>query len=129
MLNWLFLFFWSALIFFFSSISDIGKDIPSQWIKIISYFFHFGEYAVLAFLIIRAFGGMPRISRKKILPLALIFAIIYAVSDEYHQSFVPGRNASVIDILVDSLGILTTMTFFHRKVIQANLKIKNQNAK
>ena len=32
-------------------------------------------------------------------------AILYAISDEFHQSFVPGRNASVIDIGIDTIGI------------------------
>ncbi len=36
--------------------------------------------------------------------LSLVFCILYAISDEVHQLFVPGRGAQVSDVLIDSLG-------------------------
>jgi VanZ family protein len=36
--------------------------------------------------------------------LSLIMAVLFALSDEYHQSFVPGRNASLRDVLIDGVG-------------------------
>lgn len=42
--------------------------------------------------------------------LAWLFAVLYATIDEFHQSFVPGRNASVWDVLVfDNLGALISL--------------------
>ncbi|MBL7155498.1 MAG: VanZ family protein, partial [Candidatus Portnoybacteria bacterium] len=45
-------------------------------------------------------------TKKKILFLAVILAIGYALADEYHQSFILGRNASLRDVLIDSSGVL-----------------------
>ncbi|RKY37816.1 MAG: VanZ family protein, partial [Candidatus Omnitrophota bacterium] len=37
---------------------------------------------------------------------SFIFSILYAISDEIHQTFIPGRNASVKDVVADCVGIL-----------------------
>ena len=57
--------------------------------------------------------------RKKC-PIAWLFAVLYAATDEFHQSFVAGRNPSVWDVLVfDNLGALITLwlagLFFKQK--------------
>jgi VanZ family protein len=64
---------------------------------------HFTEYAILGFLAARAF----RIST------ALI--IVYALIDEYHQSFVPSRTASVFDSFIDMAGGLTALIFLRKR--------------
>lgn len=64
---------------------------------------HFLAYALLAILAWRAFS--PRISRR--LPLLLLsvgFCALYGAGDEWHQSFVPGRQAGADDWLADCLG-------------------------
>lgn len=71
---------------------------------------HFTEYAILAFLAARAFRTSPRsalANRWFIAALALIVA--YALLDEYHQSFVPSRTASIYDSMVDIAGGLTAL--------------------
>ena len=71
---------------------------------------HFTEYAILAFLAARAFRTSPRpalANRWFIAALALVVA--YALLDEYHQSFVPSRTASVYDSMVDIAGGLTAL--------------------
>lgn len=71
---------------------------------------HFTEYAILAFLAARAFRTSPRpalANRWFIAALALVVA--YALLDEYHQSFVPSRTASIYDSLVDIAGGLTAL--------------------
>ena len=63
---------------------------------------HFGEYALLCFLWWRVFSyGLP--GRRAIL-LAFLAASAYAISDEYHQSFVPGRHGTPLDWAIDSAG-------------------------
>jgi VanZ family protein len=57
--------------------------------------------------------------RRK-LPLAWLFAVLYAATDEFHQSFVAGRSPSIWDVLVfDNLGALTALwlagLFFKQK--------------
>lgn len=71
---------------------------------------HFTEYAILAFLAARAFRTSPRpalANRWFIAALALVVA--YALVDEYHQSFVPSRTASIYDSMVDMAGGLTAL--------------------
>lgn len=67
---------------------------------------HLTEYAMLTFL---SFGvgtiGLQRFW-KSVLPLALIGSAIFAITDEVHQSFVPNRGASPIDVLIDITGAL-----------------------
>ena len=64
---------------------------------------HITEYAVLSFLTARAFGIVPSSSFKTRF-FAAFTAAVYALSDELHQSFVPSRGATYVDVLWDSLG-------------------------
>ena len=71
---------------------------------------HFSEYALLAILAARAFSSSPNPHLKRrwfIVSLAII--VIYALLDEYHQSFVPSRTASVFDSFIDMSGGLTAL--------------------
>ena len=43
---------------------------------------------------------------KKTGILSFLFSIIYASSDEFHQTFVPGRDGNIVDVLIDSSGAL-----------------------
>ncbi len=87
-----------ALIFWASAQSGGGADIP-EWARIVA---HFSEYAALTAL--WAWALAPALGRRA-LPAAMAIALAYAVSDEYHQSFVEGRDAGAFDVLVDSAGI------------------------
>lgn len=76
---------------------------------------HMTEYALLAITAMWAFWGC-----KKRYIIAFVVAVIYAVLDELHQVFVPGRDGNVIDVLIDSGGgmlglILYKVIFFRRK--------------
>jgi len=77
---------------------------------------HFTEYAILAYLAARAFRTSPRpalANRWFLAALALI--VIYALIDEYHQSFVPSRTASIYDSLIDMSGGLVTLLILRRR--------------
>ncbi|MGL5426840.1 MAG: VanZ family protein [Cetobacterium sp.] len=50
-----------------------------------------------------AFLGTDRRGRKEMLGVG-VFVVLYSISDEYHQSFVPGRGPSILDVGIDSLG-------------------------
>jgi VanZ family protein len=67
---------------------------------------HFAAYALLALLVARAFGGSTSLRGLRLFAIASIVAALYGVSDEIHQSFVPGRDASVEDALADAAGAL-----------------------
>lgn len=66
---------------------------------------HVTEYAILAILAYRAFRQGRREFRQSYPTWTLILGALYAASDEYHQSFVPSRGASVLDALIDVLGV------------------------
>jgi VanZ family protein len=69
---------------------------------------HVTEYAILAVLLWRALrSGQNLRSRIAILFFAVwIACAIFAVSDEFHQSFVPSRTASAHDVMIDTCGAL-----------------------
>jgi VanZ family protein len=71
---------------------------------------HFSEYALLAILAARAFSTSPgERLRHRWLAASLTLVVIYALLDEYHQSFVPSRTASIYDSLIDMAGGLTAL--------------------
>jgi VanZ family protein len=76
-------------------------------------FLHIVEYAALGLLFCRPFmgklGALPRI-RGMI--RAAVCSLGYGVTDELHQSFVPGRDASGMDLLSDLLGTLLGLALF-----------------
>jgi VanZ family protein len=77
---------------------------------------HFTEYAILGFLAARAFRTSPRpaiSSRWFLICVALI--VVYALVDEYHQTFVPSRTASVWDSFIDMAGGLTALLFVRKR--------------
>ena len=73
---------------------------------------HFTEYAILGFLAARAFRTSPRpaINQRWFL-ICVTLIVVYALVDEYHQSFVPSRTASVWDSLIDMTGGLAALVF------------------
>jgi VanZ family protein len=86
-----------AVIFFFSTRQTAGI-IPESIPHFIFFkSLHLLEYAFLAVLLFYAF------LRKKI---TIIIAYLYALSDEIHQTFVPGRNGRLRDTFIDLIGII-----------------------
>jgi VanZ family protein len=74
---------------------------------------HFTEYAVLAFLARRAFINSARaFLQRHWFQLGLLLVVIYALLDEFHQSFVPSRTPSIYDSAIDIAGGLTVLLFF-----------------
>ncbi|HVQ36005.1 MAG TPA: VanZ family protein [Pyrinomonadaceae bacterium] len=74
---------------------------------------HFSEYAVLAFLARRAFAtSTSKFIRHRWFELGLLLVTCYALLDEFHQSFVPTRTASIYDCAIDVMGGLTVLLIF-----------------
>jgi VanZ family protein len=74
---------------------------------------HFTEYAVLAFLTRRAFiTSSHAFLRRNWFNLGLLLVVIYGLLDEFHQSFVPSRTASIYDSVIDIAGGLTVLLIF-----------------
>ena len=71
---------------------------------------HFSEYAILALLALRALRlSRPERRFLNAVLLALLVTAGYAATDEYHQSFVPGRTAAAGDVLIDTAGAVTAL--------------------
>jgi VanZ family protein len=100
--RWLAVAGWMALIFFLSSQSRL----PSAEDPLLDLLFkksaHFSGYALLAVLFWRALSVSQWRQR-----LAWLLTVVYASSDEWHQSFVPGRHPSPWDVLIDACGAVT----------------------
>ncbi len=74
--------------------------------KIIRKLAHFSIYTVVGFLMMAL---MSTYNAKTIIRVSISFGIgvIYAISDEIHQYFIPGRSGRVFDVIIDSFGVLT----------------------
>ena len=91
---------WAVLIFIFSSLP--GSTIPSPFFSA-DKVFHLGVYAVLGYLVARALGYYGR-ARRFVMVLSVLICFLYGVSDEFHQSFVPDRTPSFMDVAADTVG-------------------------
>jgi VanZ family protein len=97
--RWLPPLLWMGLIFFLSAQPDL-PHAPGEWLDaVLKKFGHAAEYLLLFCMLLRAW----RYSRSpaKALDAALLATALYAVSDELHQAFVPGRHANWYDVLID----------------------------
>ena len=66
---------------------------------------HVTEYFILGILLFRAFrGGSNELRSMRWAFSSLLVVVLYAASDEFHQSFVPARTASLFDVGFDTLG-------------------------
>lgn len=67
---------------------------------------HMVEYAFLYFILFRAFRKtLSKKNQSKSFIFAMVISILYAVSDEIHQSFTPTREPTLRDVTFDAIGI------------------------
>lgn len=99
---------WMSAIFILSSKQRISVS-EQYWANFLVFkSLHVIEYAVLTFLYFQAMrSNLSSVSHHKIALFALAFALCYAISDEVHQTFVPTREGTVRDVLIDSIGIVS----------------------
>jgi len=125
--HWLPVLFWMALIFLVST--DVGSATHTsriiepllRWVNphisndglnlahtLVRKGGHLTEYAILALLSLRAVlidqRSRPAENFSRATAIALAVAVMYAASDEFHQSFVAARTSSIYDVGIDSLG-------------------------
>lgn len=107
---------WMGLIFFLSSFQKLQVSTVNWQDFITRKLAHFLEYVILCFLFYRGINGTTKLLLKERLFLAFILTVAYALTDEYHQTFVSGRTGKTFDIAVDSLGAGFGLIFC-RKII------------
>ena len=127
---WAAVLIWMAVIFLFSAQNGTQSgNLSGSLLKIIVQLFHasseqmefwemllrkgahFGVYFVLAILLLIAFRSSGIFVRTGFC-LALLAAAAYAVTDEIHQYFVPGRAMRAFDVMIDTCGALTGLVLF-----------------
>jgi VanZ family protein len=106
------LFAWCLFVFTASSIPS--PNIPALGTytdKVI----HFGVYGTLCWLAHIAFHFQGNVSLKRYsLLAAILFTMVFGMSDEFHQLFTPGRSADILDVVADTAGGLTYSLIFLR---------------
>lgn len=82
---------------------------------------HFMEYAILGLLAARAFRGSPKETvRLHWFAISACLIIVYALMDEYHQSFVPSRTGSIFDCLIDMSGGIAALLIVRQRWRKTN---------
>ncbi len=110
LINWLPALLWALLIFFQSANpSPPGAGLAPD------YLLHFAAFGILgSFLALGFAGGIKGLYSGSFNRLQAVFsvmlALLYGLTDEFHQSFVPGRNPSWTDVAADFLGALVFVT-------------------
>lgn len=125
-LPWVLVILWMALIFYLShqpvvesnnlstgitevvadTLEKVKPDIKinlGRLNHIIRKNAHFFAYLILGVLVLNGLRSSG-VGGFKAIALALIICVLYAISDEVHQLFVPGRGGQVRDVLIDSIG-------------------------
>jgi len=115
--KWLLVLIWAGLIFFLSHQPFLKSDLPNQWDFVLRKIAHITEYAILAWLLIRALRE-HKLTWGQILTLAIALSVGYAISDEYHQTFILGREGTFRDVLIDGVGVFLVAWFNRRKMIK-----------
>lgn len=152
-IHWLPVVLWMTLIFMLSSqtsvgsntlskgitkliIEIIGKFLPinietstvdvhvSQLNHFVRKFAHFFSYMILGIFVSNA---LHKSGSKKVILYSLVFCVVYAVSDELHQIFVPGRGCQLKDVIIDSAGSLTGILLAKEYFKMARKHIRRQS--
>ncbi|WP_407271219.1 VanZ family protein [Radiobacillus sp. PE A8.2] len=126
MFSWFAVIVWMAIIFYLSAqVADTSNQLSSGITEVIvrliekvstkldlsnfNFFVrktaHFTAYMVLGILVIHAMRNSTGITYRSIV-ISLSICILYAISDELHQMFVPGRGPAVWDVCIDSAGAI-----------------------
>jgi VanZ family protein len=105
-----------ALIFVLSAQPDLDSGLGTLDL-VLRKLTHAAEYALLTLAWAWALRPVTRLS----VALAALIALLYAVSDEYHQTFVTGRSGTATDVLVDAVGVGIGLALlrYHRGVRSA----------
>ena len=133
-ISWLLVILWMALIFYLSHqpatesnslstgiterivtiiervTSDIDFDV-SSFNHIVRKNAHFFAYLILGVLVSNALKNNDFKGTNRFL-IALAICVLYAISDEIHQLFIPGRAGQVRDIIIDSAGVVVGISAY-----------------
>lgn len=104
-----------ALIFTLSSFPSVQTSGVHWQDFLLKKTAHFIEYFILALLIHYSLKHTTRFSPVSLFFFSFTTAVLYAITDEVHQSFIPGREPRLRDIGIDTLGALAACTLQDRQ--------------
>ena len=111
---WIPVIFWMGVIYIASSISVLPGSAIVWWDFIIKKSAHIIVYAILFYLIYRADNANRGDAPPRYWP-AFLITFLYACFDEWHQSWVPGRNARLYDVGFDMFGSWLSYLYIKQK--------------
>ena len=106
------------------------ENIINKMEKVIRKLAHFSIYTVVGILLM-SFISTYKLKEGIRIIVSLVIGIIYAASDEIHQSFVPGRSPQITDVMIDTMGVLLGILLvmlclnIFSKIKQRTKKIEN----
>jgi VanZ family protein len=96
------LILWAAVIFIFSSIPNPPDAGGGDWRYELAHVFEYAVFGALAFFTLKKW--LPIQPLEVLVIAAWSVSVLYGMSDELHQSFVPNRDASWLDVGYDAIG-------------------------
>lgn len=117
---WLPVLLWCAGIYYLSDVPSLRSDLPGGWDYVMRKLAHISEYAGLVFLFYRA--ASQGVGKRRAIAYAALFAFTFALSDEYHQSFIVGRSGNAVDVSIDSLGIFLAVLLIDKRFLDVSIK-------
>ena len=113
------LLLWLVAIFYLSNKSLGFLSEFDVWSFILRKLAHMFEFGMLCFLFFRILKSIEKRHIYWDLFWAVVFSILYACSDEYHQLMIPGRIGTYRDVLIDTAGILISawliFLYYHKE--------------
>lgn len=110
---------------------DEQLDLINSYDRVVRKCAHFIAYAVLGFLMYFSAGFAPFLCHKNkysAVVCSFSLCVLFAVTDEYHQTFVAGRAGRFTDVLIDSSGVVCGIAFALIVVaVIKRLKMNNKN--
>ncbi len=100
---WLPPILWALVIFTFSSFQTASASKFYLGDFLIKKTAHILEYGIFASMLYRAMINSG-LGKKKAMWYSVLLAFLYGATDEFHQSFTPGRGPSIRDVLIDTFG-------------------------
>lgn len=120
---WLPVALWAILIFNFSAHPSAQVSEVHWQDFVLKKTIHIVEYAIFTTLIYRALKNSG-VEKKEAGYYAIILAILYASSDEFHQSFTPGREPTVRDVIFDTIGGFLSVYALWKLLPKMPMKLK-----
>ena len=109
-----------CLLIYIQSAHPSPEQIPS--FPFVDKGLHFAAYGVLGILFYRAYRTLRiKTNMHLLMVLSAVSASLYGISDEIHQSFVPFREASVGDVIADTIGAFSGVYLYRAFVVSRHL--------